>query len=404
MASSSVVPSDQQLKTLRSTLETAIAHRGRYYSDFLTFAWRFAADDTAAYRDTAHFQNMLKALKLPSAQELVVPKDDRYPAWTVQDAVRQLLRNRTKISGRVLIITHYAGHGVLGDDNQLYFTSNSSGSAKVRFESTIGQLASQDQPLADTDIVLILDSCFSGTATRATNIEDRSVEIVASVGQSQMALGNIPDLARVQYRTLTSRLADEVARQVGQGASSIAFVDLIENLRLTSQPQRMPEYKLRVGKVGIRVPNLGYSSVPPHLRLSGQQRRRASLSQPTMLAPMMSRLSVDTPRLSAVFKVHVRSDDPTGEEAHNLVKWVHSLSPALGLELVGVYKTHSTEFLFHAPYYVWAQLNGLPGYSLVCESIGRNLLPELVSKIETKAAPSRLTVQSENIPFQQRKQ
>ena len=46
---------DDQLQAVRETLERSIAQTGRHYSDYFTFAIRFEADDTSAFRDTAHF-------------------------------------------------------------------------------------------------------------------------------------------------------------------------------------------------------------------------------------------------------------------------------------------------------------------------------------------------------------
>lgn len=70
--------------------------------------------------------------------------------------------------------------------------------------------------------------------------------------------------------------------------------------------------------------------------------------------------------------------DPASTETARLVAWVHSLSRDLGLvESMGVYNGRSTVVLFHGPYQLWAQVNGLPGFSFVCEVFSRNLLENI---------------------------
>lgn len=54
---------------LRGVLEDAVAQRGRYYHNILTFAIRSEGDNTSAHRDTINFQAILKMLKLPKARE-----------------------------------------------------------------------------------------------------------------------------------------------------------------------------------------------------------------------------------------------------------------------------------------------------------------------------------------------
>lgn len=68
---------------------------------------------------------------------------------------------------------------------------------------------------------------------RGMNVIGRSAEVVASVGATQTAYGNLPDLARIQYQTFTSRLASEVAFHIGQGVSSVSFSELVNKLRET---------------------------------------------------------------------------------------------------------------------------------------------------------------------------
>lgn len=187
-------------------------------------------------------------------------------------------------------------------------------------------------------------------------------------------------MARIQKTTFTSRLADEIAREVGRGVSSVSFADLITTLRQTSNPDRMPLYQLKAGVSGIRIPNLNRNSpASPHVRPTNQQRLQASLSSPTPpsstpSSPGMLRPSPSTRGLSAIFQVHLNSVDPAGLEAEQLVEWVHSLGKDLSVELMGVYKSRSTVLLFRVPWSLWSRLNGLSGFALVSKTSSGNLL------------------------------
>lgn len=90
---------------------------------------------------------------------------------------------------RCLIIGHYAGHGSLMYDN-LYFVAGPSSNQRFAYERSLASLMDPGEVLPNTDCILILDSCFSGTATRGRNPCDWSDELVVSVGLAQKALGN----------------------------------------------------------------------------------------------------------------------------------------------------------------------------------------------------------------------
>ena len=205
---------------MREILEEALAQRGRYYSNHFSFSIRFEADDTSAARDTTHFQHIIQLLKLPKARELVLMKDDQMPIWTVIGLLQDLSRRIIKVDGRSLVIGHYAGHGAVKDDKLVFFGSQSSRNRLFGFEITLGTLFENSDssiPVFETtDVILIIDSCYSGNCTRGLGATGRSVEIIASVGAKQQAFGNASDRARVQNRTFTSRLADSIALRVGK--------------------------------------------------------------------------------------------------------------------------------------------------------------------------------------------
>ncbi|KAI9782686.1 MAG: hypothetical protein M1839_004673 [Geoglossum umbratile] len=292
-----------EAQAVREVIEEAVAHRGRYYSGSFAFSIRFEADNTSAFRDIAHFQDMLRLLGHSEAKEFVLKKDDRIPGWTAGCIIPELDALVSKIEGRTLVIGHYAGHGAI-ENGQLVFFASPSAPRSFGLEKSLSQLyqdnTGTDPAFEKTDVVLILDSCYSGQAVRGLGPATRSVEIIASVAADQQALENAPNLSRVQHRTFTSRLADSVARKIGRGdSSSVSFAEIVGELRSQSHSQRLPEYHLQVGRVGIRVPILGKTSLPPHLRaLLGHRHTPSSSSASDQSAGIPA---TPTPQLNAVF-------------------------------------------------------------------------------------------------------
>lgn len=390
MASTTTASSATEVRILQETIETALAQKGRHYSSYLTFAWRFEADSSAD-KDTAHFQTILELLGLPRAVELVIKKDDTTPGLKITGLLVELLNQRLTMPDRCLLIGHYAGYGSLIDD-VFYFTSPLD--QRFSYEGHLQPLMDRSQVFPNTDCILILDSCFSGTATRCNSSSDSSGELVSSVGYAEKTQANWSYRARFQDKTFTSRLAEEVAREVDRRATDISLTNLIANLRKTSSVDSLPEYQLQAGNVGIRIPNLRCIEPPAHCKATQQQGRQASLSSPASpasagLSPAIPHSRSSTADLSVIFQVHVNNVAPEGIKIEQMVAWVQSLNRDFDLELMGVFKSRSTVVvLFSGPYYLWAQVNGLPGFSFLGEVFGRNLLKDIRHRAEIRPGPS----------------
>lgn len=374
MASTSTTSAATEIQILQETIETALAQKGRHYSNCLTFAWRFEADKTSADKDTAHFQTILKLLGLPEAAELVIENGDETPQDTLRGFLYDLRRERLAMTpGRCLLIGHYAGHGSVFSE-EFYFTSDPSLQQRFAYAWSLELLVLPFVKFPDTDCILILDSCFSGAAKRHHSLFEPdesggssepnwSAELVCSVGPAQKRRRNWSDLARGQDKTFTSRLADEVAREVERGVTTVRLTDIIANLRETSSPDRLPEYQLEAGIVGIGIPNLSRLGAPPY--------PRPFTPLPTLLRP-----SSPTPNLSVMFQIHLNRVAPEDVAIEQLITW--SQNRGLDLELVGVYKSRPTTVQFRGPYQLWAQVNGLPGFSFICEILDRrNMLEDI---------------------------
>ena len=366
-----------QTAQLKDVLEQAVSRRGKHYEAIYSVAFRFAADDTSAQRDSQHFQHLLKLLRLPAAKEIKFSANSESPGYACYKVLDSLAKKLDTHEKQCLVVCHYAGHGRIEHD-ELLFSATLGGEPTLNFQRWMGELWSPDAHRFDKgDVVVILDSCFAGSAVRGMHSSKRSVEILCAVGQSQLAHGNKPDSVRGQQRTFTSKLADCIAMKVGRSdaPSSITFSQVIQELRTTSHPDRMPEFHMKVGRHGVTIP----LPSPPHMLAMSRQDRQSS---PAALTSPMSTTTISSLPLitKAVFTVHLQHDDPKGRDAQELVHWIHSLDPSLGLEVTGIWQTDSSVYLFETPWHVWAELNGMRGVSLVCVATGKNMLSEFLAQ------------------------
>ncbi|MCJ1373798.1 hypothetical protein MMC20_005028 [Loxospora ochrophaea] len=378
------------IASLKQSLEHAIEARGKRYDWIETFAIRFADDDTRAVNDTANFQSLLQMIGLPAAREQVVPANSVIPRWDFSPPIRSAISTAMTTQGRGLAIGHYAGHGGL-KDGQLVFKAQIEALKEVSFDLTFGELWTETGVAENLDVLIILDCCYSGAAIRQTPTGSRSVEIIASVSASQTAFGNNSRLARIQAKTFTSRLADEVSMALGVPlTTSIAMTDIIGAMKPKASPDRMPQYQLLRGTVAIRLP----VRLPPH-RLPPQARHRPS-SSGSFASPSTSSTpppNQPSSNYAAIFCAHVNSVDVAHGEHTALLQWINSLHPSVELELLGVYLTNSMTLMFHSRWSTWAVLQGRSGFRLVLETRGRNRLQELVH-------PSLAPTRKENVPPQ----
>lgn len=101
--------------------------------------------------------------------------------------------------------------------------------------------------LERTDVVIILDSYFSGNVIRATPSTERTVELLAAVSADQRAFGIPSDSARIRNRTFTARLAGEVAIRRGRKEKSLVLSDVLADLRSQSNVGRLPVFETVAG-------------------------------------------------------------------------------------------------------------------------------------------------------------
>lgn len=371
----------EQVQAVREALQQAVANRGRQYAHQHTFTFRFQDDDTRADKDSQNFQSMLRILNLPAAEEVVL--SSKMVAWDFRPVIDRLTKKLDVEEDRKLLVFHYAGHAKLNDSGDLCLVPSLNSKAFLDFAREFGILWSAEVVLDLADVIIILDCCYSAASARGPVQADRTVEIVSAVGMSQLALGNPSTVNRMQNRTFTSRLADEVARTVGNpDKTSVSFSEIVAKMRGTSRPERVPEYAVKLGGPSIRLP---ISRTRPQAGTSSSGRSHGHSRSSSSIS------ATPDSDVAAVFRVRLGDADSSGDEVFRLVEWIHSLHPSIGLELTGVYRGRSTNLIFHAPWALWTVLSGLDGWELVCETFGRNRLGQLAREKKPLA---------ENIPPQ----
>lgn len=247
---------NEEVRGVRDIFQPAIAHRSHQYAHHHTFSLRFQDDDTTADQASQHFQAMLKMLDLPPAEEVVL--SSKLAAWDFRPVVDKLTRRLDVEEDRKLIIWHYAGHAKINDAGALYLVPSLNSKIFLDFNREFGMFWSAEVVLDRTDVLIILDCCFTAAAAQGSIQGDRTVETVSTMGVLQRVLGTPSDVVRVRDRNFTARLADATARMMeNSDKSSITFSEIVAKMRETSQPGHFPHYVLKLGETSIRlsIPN-----------------------------------------------------------------------------------------------------------------------------------------------------
>ncbi|KAJ9296428.1 hypothetical protein DTO271G3_5126 [Paecilomyces variotii] len=333
----------------RDSLEKAVDQHGKVYSRSFALHVRWEDDNTEAQRDCDNFRDFLAVFSFPAPVILTLEKKDQAPGWTLQEKATKMFQAALNYSpqSRCICFIHYTGHGTVGPHNNLFFTSASGNNKTINANLLIEQFVAEGMFSYDAlvDVVIVLDCCYSYSylATKSTKpVIKRSVDILAAVDANAAFIPG-------QRISFSAKLATKVAQLKGTGRESIDMAELIAILRAES-PQRKPTHAMPLGVSSARLPFPGSA---PGLRPSGP------------------------PALRAVFGIEVDRDF-SDQELRNLMGWLRSLSPNVGLTLDGVYKTSSsTGFVFQGSYAVYSQLKGLPSVKLLYECSTPNLLPSV---------------------------
>ncbi|KAH0550902.1 hypothetical protein GP486_007734 [Trichoglossum hirsutum] len=272
-----------------------------------------------------------------------------------------------------LVMVHYAGRVAAHTTGEMALVSPIT-TNWVSFDTILSQFYSRC--FRDTDVIIILDSCFFGDVSRRLELADRSIEIIASMDTDRRYAHRNSIFARNRTPSLTSMLADEVGRLVDRDDTYyISFAEVVGELRRVTNHRGgdLPAYHLLRGKVETRLPITG---LPEYVKV---ETKTGSFIHHNPVVPPGARMV--TPRhppgeLTAAFKLETTA---RLGDVRALVALV-SDHPAsdMGLEVTGIYRFQSkTTITFHVPWNVWAQLDGLPGFTLISEALRRNELVRL---------------------------
>lgn len=118
------------------------------------------------------------------------------PARTFARKLLTLSENIGQYTGRTLLLFHYAGHGALNCYDQLEFYAKFPGKKAISYHHTVlvDPMAIVSDYLSKTDVVILLDCCYSESAIRGRKHSDKIVEVISAVGPTQEALGNLPSM------------------------------------------------------------------------------------------------------------------------------------------------------------------------------------------------------------------
>ncbi|KAJ6032626.1 hypothetical protein N7540_003358 [Penicillium herquei] len=168
-----------KLGELKSKLQAVASSRGRQYTKYLAVLVSWETDNTNAAQDVQSMKTLLTAcFAFDVVNVLTLSGTDRFPGWTVESAVQELLKHHFDPKTPLLLIFYYAGHGMMiGRD--FYLTNSGKLMVWSRLQQTIfGEFQAELKNRLDS--LAILDCCFGGNAGRATAQSGSTTQILAA--------------------------------------------------------------------------------------------------------------------------------------------------------------------------------------------------------------------------------
>ncbi|KAE8160330.1 hypothetical protein BDV40DRAFT_290207 [Aspergillus tamarii] len=314
------------LQDLEPLLKKLVDQHHRQFANALSLSISWQDDNTNASGDVSNFQAILRLFGYPTAEEYVIPDNACMPGWDIAVKIQGLIRQAMKMTGRTIILIHYAGHGL--NHNERLFFCDSTEKKKFNVDRNLLNFVDSESNLTDSDnidIVFIFDCCYSYLATRGYRGENRVVEVLAAVdAESKLAFS-----AGVRA-SFTGKLYAEILRRKQLGAKDVELADLIMYLRKES-PVKKPAYRILVGVNSLRL-----------------------LAETLTIGQLAA-----------------------------FCDWIWKLPREIGLSLELVFETQSMLMIFLAPFAFWLKLKD---YRFV-EFIGESDTGNLLLSIPTSSTP-----------------
>lgn len=331
------------MQDLEPLLKKLVDQHHRQFANALSLSISWQDDNTNASRDVSNFQAILRLFGYPTAEEYVIPDNACMPGWDIAVKIQGLIRQAMKMTGRTIILIHYAGHGL--NHNERLFFCDSTEKKKFNVDRNLLNFVDSESNLTDSDnidIVFIFDCCYSYLATRGYRGENRVVEVLAAVdAESKLAFS-----AGVRA-SFTGKLYAEILRRKQLGAKDVELADLIMYLRKES-PVKKPAYRILVGVNSLRLSIAGDNEQGPIYHPPG-------------------------PALQAVFSFRLAETLTIGQLAA-FCDWIWKLPREIGLSLELVFETQSMLMIFLAPFAFWLKLKDYRFVQFIGESDTGNLL------------------------------
>lgn len=342
----------------------AVNNRSRIYNNSFALSVRWQRDNTNASADIEHFQAILSTLNLDQAEVEILAEQDQTPGWTLNDKIRSVFRLAANAPGKSIVLIHYAGHGEVRGGQLFAVEGLSRRSINLqRFIDTVVAGDVQDYDIADTDVVFVLDCCYSHAATRALNPTTRVVEILSASDD------HTPEALAPPRNTLTGKLRGEIARCKRDGHHFVILSDVMATIRGNSSVVK-PTHHVKLG-VSVCFPFTGVTRINPN---------------------------TIAPSLRAVFSVRI-AENMTREQLDRFLTWIETLPPGFAMELDGIYPTTSTLLIFQSAYALFTNLAGYPGVTFISDVTSPNRRKYLGQEERQEAPSSTL---KENVPFSRR--
>ena len=356
------------MRKLKESLEDAIISKGRQYEAVFTRSIRFDADNTGAIFDAGHFSQICEKLRIPGPEEIVLLESGRQrPEARIATMVQHLEEATEVIDGHTLIVIHYAGHGVLDEDDSLYFVANLVSRRRFTWQLDFGKLWSRRDTFQRTDVLFLLDCCYAGAAARnVPTSKSRTVEVVAGCGPAQDSVPHSYEARNAAGpKTFTYRVDQAIDTKLKSHQGKrflLGFNNLISDLRLSAPLGQDPKYFMKIGCVPILFP------------VGGPVQAAERQIIPPRLLPSAAPVLAGRPQYSVLFNATVDDLDVKNGEHKGLLDWIRRAPREIGLKIHSIFKSGSYILTMEVPWDAWVILHGLPGYKFVAEITGDNLL------------------------------
>ncbi|KAJ5673944.1 hypothetical protein N7462_009383 [Penicillium macrosclerotiorum] len=178
-ASASRVRRNHTTQTLKADLQKVSAARGNVHTTRLAFLCRFSGDDTGAADDVTTMAKLMGDDFNFQVEQHVVRKNTMIPLGPLLNACSKFVETHHNAGQTSLLVFYYAGHGKAVDGKLVL----SSGNSRLEWAAIASSIFNNNSDhMKGLDVLTIMDSCFSGLATRSQSI--RTIQVLSACGPS----------------------------------------------------------------------------------------------------------------------------------------------------------------------------------------------------------------------------